>query len=105
MSIDTEVSYPNSPEGPNTTLASGPFGDQLTWLKQDLIQANANRLKVPWIVVSGHRPFYSAGTGVWAPSRSVFEPLFIQYSVDLVFWGETNSRPAAFRTPHNCVGR
>ena len=66
VSIDTEVAFPNSPEGPGTTLASGPFGDQLTWLKNDLIKANANRRQVPWIVVGGHRPFYaSEASGTW----------------------------------------
>lgn len=28
---------------------------QLNWLKADLVKANANRAKVPWIVAFGHK--------------------------------------------------
>jgi len=55
VSIDTEVAYLGGPEGFNTTIGAGPFGDQLTWLTNDLTKANANRAKVPWIVVGGKK--------------------------------------------------
>lgn len=87
VSIDTEVSWPGAPEGPGTYANGGPFGDQLTWLQNDLIKANASRATVPWIIVSGHRPFYASGD-VLTAQRSVFEPYFLTYNVDLVFGGK-----------------
>jgi hypothetical protein len=90
ISLDTEVDYPGSPEGPGTTMNCGPFGDQLTWLRNDLAKAAANRHNVPWIMVGGHHPFYSSFTvekGVWPASQVAFEQLFNEYKVDMVFWG------------------
>ena len=87
VSIDTEVDFPNSPEGPGTGLNAGPFADQLTWLKADLAKAAANRAQVPWIVVSGHRPYYSSCEGGTQSVKAAFEELFLQYEVDLVFLG------------------
>ena len=101
VSIDTEVAYPGSPEGPGTPMNGGPFGDQLAWLEADLKKAVANRANVPWILVAGHRPFYSSTgeSGVWDASRPAFEPLFNKYSVDIVYWGHVHwsARAAAHR--------
>jgi acid phosphatase type 7 len=37
---------------------------------QDLARAVANRANVPWIIVSGHRPFYgSSNSGSWEGQR------------------------------------
>jgi 3',5'-cyclic AMP phosphodiesterase CpdA len=73
-------------------MNGGPFGNQLAWLEADLKRAVANRAQVPWILVSGHRPFYSSTgeSGVWDASRPAFEPLFNRYSVDLVYWGHVH---------------
>jgi len=50
VSYNTEAYF----DGPvNTTLVR-----QYDWLLQDLRKANANRDKVPWIIVQAHRPFY-----------------------------------------------
>ena len=90
ISVDTEVDYPGSPEGPGTLLNSGPFGDQLAWLEADLKKAVANRATVPWILAAGHRPYYSSNLeyqGMWPPSQQWFEPLFVKYGVDIVYWG------------------
>ena len=89
ISVDTETGYPGAPEGPGTPMNGGPFGDQLGWLEADLKKAVANRANVPWILVSGHRPYYSSG-GVERPSRPAFEPLFVQYDVDIVYWGHVH---------------
>ena len=98
ISVDTEVDYPDSPEGPGTHMNGGPFGDQLGWLAADLKKAVANRANVPWILVSGHRPYYSSG-GVMRSSRPAFEPLFIEYGVDIVYWGHVHwSANSAHRT-------
>ena len=89
VSIDTEVDYPGSPEGPGTFLNAGSFGDQLRWLEKDLQRANANRHRVPWILVGGHHPYYSSFCcdGTWPASQPAFEPLFNRYGVDIVYWG------------------
>ncbi|KAK9470175.1 Metallo-dependent phosphatase-like protein [Dipodascopsis tothii] len=83
------------PDEPNGTykLDSGPFGSyanqQVDWLRDDL--AKVNRTKTPWIIVSGHRPFYASfdnnPNSICDECREVFEPLFIEYNVDLVFAG------------------
>ena len=92
VSIDLEVEYPGSPEGPGSYINAGPFGDQLAWLAADLKKAARNRAAVPWIIVSGHRPFYTSSGGSRTPSaaRQLFEPLFLQYGVDIVFFGHVH---------------
>ena len=93
ISVDTEASYPGSPEGPGTLMNAGPFGDQLGWLEADLKKAVANRAQVPWILVAGHRPYYSSNfeyQGTWPPSQQWFEPLFVKYEVDIVYWGHVH---------------
>ena len=35
-----------------------PSGDELAWLEKDLAAANANRDKVPWIIVPSHYQIY-----------------------------------------------
>jgi hypothetical protein len=94
IQIDTETDYPDSPStsvknsGGIPCLGGGPFGDQLGWLEEDLIKAVANRQQVPWIIVSGHRPFYSsfaAASIVCYQCRQHFQRLFEQYGVDVYF--------------------
>jgi hypothetical protein len=57
---------------------------QANWLAADL--AAVDRSKTPWIVVAGHRPWYSSGS-VCAACRTAFETVFIEYNVDLVLSG------------------
>lgn len=113
ISIDTEVDFPQSPEGPGTRLSSGPFGDQLTWLEADLKKAVANRAKVPWIIVGGHRPYYSSCGDITGSVQAAFEPLFLQYQVDVVFlghihWYERSEAPhhthSPSPVPHSTLG-
>jgi len=104
ISVDTEVGYPGSPEGPGTLLNAGPFGNQLAWLEADLKKATSNRATVPWILVAGHRPFYSsnsAGEGTWPPSQQWFEPLFVKYDVDIVYWGHIHWYERSWPTTTN----
>jgi hypothetical protein len=61
--INTETDFVGAPSGPGTTLNGGNFQGttgQLNWLQADLAAANGNRANVPWVVVTGHRPFFSS---------------------------------------------
>lgn len=58
IAIDTETGYPGSALETRYVLPCGGFSDQLSWLENDLIQANAQRSVRPWIFVYGHRPMY-----------------------------------------------
>jgi len=94
VSIDTESDFPDAPTTPNTLIGGGKgggFGDQLSWLRDDLARArNASE----FIVVFGHRPWYSTD-GKWndwpirAPVhiQAAFEPLFHEFAVDLYICG------------------
>lgn len=75
---------------------SGPFNSimnaQTDWLAADL--AAVNRTATPWVIVAGHRPWYlshanASGTICWS-CKDVFEPLLIQYKVDLVLSGHSH---------------
>ncbi|KAF8717619.1 hypothetical protein AX14_012095 [Amanita brunnescens Koide BX004] len=76
---------------------SGPFGSykdaQINWLQADL--AAVDRKKTPWIVVAGHRPWYisvsNSSGDVCEECRASFEPIFLQYSVDLVLSGHVHA--------------
>jgi 3',5'-cyclic AMP phosphodiesterase CpdA len=57
---------------------------QANWLAADL--AAVDRSKTPWVVVAGHRPWYSSGS-VCSACQSAFEAVFIKYEVDLVLSG------------------
>jgi hypothetical protein len=97
IQIDTETDFPNAPEGVGTSFNAGPFGDQLTWLQNDLAKANNNRANVPWIIVSGHRPiWYTMEKGPFglvvidsniANVRNAFLPILLQHNVDIYFTG------------------
>lgn len=75
---------------------SGPFGymnQQTDWLAKDLAKVDRNR--TPWIVVGGHRPWYlsveNKTSSVCTDCKNVFEPLFMQYGVDLVMSGHVHA--------------
>jgi len=92
--IDTESDFPSSPTKPHTFIgggAGGGFGNQLSWLKQDLATANAST-NTQWIVVAGHRPWYSSKTEDWplfTPThlRSAFESILHEHGVDMYLCG------------------
>ena len=56
-SVSTESDFPHAPTTPHTLIgggAGGGFGDQLSWLKDDLAAARADP-SVTWIVVVSDR--------------------------------------------------
>ncbi|CAF0938170.1 unnamed protein product [Adineta steineri] len=97
--INTETDFPDAPSGPGTLLNGGNFKGltgQLDWLKADLEAADGNRAQVPWIIVSGHRPFFGslpklpALPGNCDSCRTAFDPLLQQYNVDFYVSGHVH---------------
>lgn len=97
VSINTETDYPYSPTTPETILGSGAgggFGDQLTWLENDL--SSVNRTERPWIIVYGHRPMYSKiildiPFNMKNRMRNAFENILLKYRVDIYFSGHIHA--------------
>merc|ERR1712137_1312018 len=100
ITISTETDYPNCPYSDDT------FGDQLTWLENDLQQAQADS-NVDWIFVTGHQPVYSSvegkssniggiPEGSTADVQKAFESLFYQYGVDIYFDGHVHGYERSF---------
>ncbi|CAG8901769.1 unnamed protein product [Penicillium egyptiacum] len=94
--IDTETDFPDAPSGPDGSakLNGGPFGtatQQIDFLKADL--ASVDRSVTPWVIVAGHRPWYSTGksSNVCGPCQETFEGLFYQYGVDLGVFGHVHN--------------
>ncbi|TKA80846.1 hypothetical protein B0A55_02330 [Friedmanniomyces simplex] len=101
VQLDTETDLghgfvaPDEPGG-SEEEDSGPFGlmnQQTNWLAADL--AAVDRAKTPWIIVAGHRPWYISigndSSDVCWVCKDVFEPLFLNYSVDLVLSGHVHA--------------
>jgi hypothetical protein len=110
--ISSETDYTNAPSNVYLTKrVYGNFGDQLTWLEEDLKAADANRGSVPWLIVGMHRPMYTIRScnadGV--PNndyealnvQEAFEELFIKYKVDLVLQGHVHAYERHFPTANS----
>ncbi|KAJ5972582.1 uncharacterized protein N7479_002500 [Penicillium vulpinum] len=94
--INTETDFPKAPSGTDGSakLNGGPFGapnQQLEFLKADL--ASVDRSVTPWVIVTGHRPWYSTGdsSNICTPCQDAFEGLFYQYGVDLGIFGHVHN--------------
>ena len=90
--FNTETDFANAPDGPGTILNGGPFGaanQQLEFLEADL--ASVDRTVTPWIVVGGHRPWYSTGGLGCKPCQAAFEPILYKYGVDLAIFGHVHN--------------
>jgi acid phosphatase len=93
--INTETDFPNAPDGTSGSakLNSGPFGkanQQTDFLKADL--ASVDRSVTPWVIVAGHRPWYSTGSSNGCSScQTAFEQIFYQYGVDLGVFGHVHN--------------
>lgn len=85
--VSTEVYvYPDqAANGPSPFTAE----EQLSWLEADLKAANAEnrREAVPWIVLMGHRPWYTADNATFRE----FDDLACQYGVDLYITGHVHN--------------
>lgn len=92
--IDTETDFPAAPDE-HDPLYAGPFGAardrQLAFLEADL--AAVDRAATPWVVVSGHRPWYTTGGASEAcgPCGAAFEGLLYKYGVDLAVFGHVHN--------------
>jgi hypothetical protein len=90
IAIDSETGYPNAPLEKRYIFPCGGFQEQMKWLEQDLITANANREEQPWIFVYGHRPIYQ-GNNIDVNLQKAMEELFYKYKVDIYFIGHVHS--------------
>ncbi len=91
--FDTETDFNDAPDGPDGSaeLDSGPFGapnQQIKFLHADL--ASVDRAVTPSVIVAGHRPWYTIGTGC-DPCQDAFEHLFHEYGVDLAIFGHVHN--------------
>ncbi|KAJ5939037.1 hypothetical protein N7466_002171 [Penicillium verhagenii] len=89
IQFNTETDFTDAPDLPGGSGEenAGPFapnGTQVAWLKKDL--ASVDRKKTPWIIAAGHRPWYVDESKCTA-CKSAFEPLFIEYGVDIALFG------------------
>lgn len=93
--IDTETDFPDAPDLPYGTsgLDGGNFGytgQQAEFFEADL--ASVDRSVTPWLVVAGHRPWYSTGSGnVCGACQDAFEPLMYKYGVDIGVFGHVHN--------------
>jgi acid phosphatase type 7 len=89
ITFNTETDFPNAPDlpGGSGNEDAGPFaatGAQLAWLQNDL--ASVDRKKTPWVIAGGHRPWY-VSQSTCPTCQTAFEPLLLEYGVDLVLHG------------------
>eukprot|EP01063_Lacrimia_lanifica_P022728 TRINITY_DN3024_c2_g1_i1.p1 TRINITY_DN3024_c2_g1~~TRINITY_DN3024_c2_g1_i1.p1 ORF type:complete len:544 (+),score=139.92 TRINITY_DN3024_c2_g1_i1:42-1673(+) len=96
----------------STELWSGLFQDGdgkvsnetfVEWLKADLALANSRREQYPWIVVSGHRAFYTSVIPGWTfPKdeviRTALEDILFDNGVDIVLNGHVHNYERSWPT-------
>jgi hypothetical protein len=93
--IDTETDFADAPDvvGGSAGLGATPFGStptqQLDFLAADL--ASVDRSVTPWVIVAGHRPWYTTGSEPCKPCQAAFEPLLYKYGVDLAIFGHVHN--------------
>lgn len=92
--FDTETDFASAPDGPNgsANLDGGPFGapgQQVQFLQADL--ASVDRTVTPWVIVAGHRPWYSLGDEQCTVCQAAFEDIFYNNGVDLAVFGHVHN--------------
>lgn len=103
--INTETDFDSAPDGPDGSamLDGGPFGkpgQQLAFLEADL--ASVDRSVTPWLIVAGHRPWYSTGTSdnICTPCQAAFEKTLYKHGVDVAIFGHVHNAQA-FKPVYN----
>ncbi|KAL4921332.1 Metallo-dependent phosphatase-like protein [Aspergillus aurantiobrunneus] len=91
--INTETDFEDAPSGTDGSagLNGGPFGannQQLEFLEADL--AGVDRAVTPWVLIAGHRPWYTAGSAC-TPCQEAFEGILYKYGVDLGVFGHVHN--------------
>lgn len=74
--------------------AYGMYTPQNTWLREEL--PKVNRSETPWLIVLMHSPWYNSYNYDYhymegEPMRVMFEALFVQHKVDIVFSGHVHA--------------
>lgn len=100
--FNTETDFYNAPDQTGSTgddsyyMTEGPFGapgQQLAWLEADL--ASVDRTITPWIIVGGHRPWYTSGypdaDDACISCQNAFEDILYKYGVDLGLFGHVHN--------------
>lgn len=94
--FNTETDFTSAPDAPGGSggLNVGPFGtsgQQLAFLQADL--ASVDRTVTPWVIVAGHRTWYSTGgsANICSPCKTAFESTLYKYGVDLVIFGHIHN--------------
>lgn len=99
VQINTETDFGNGIIGPDEPKGSakensGPFGkyanEQIDWLNKDL--ASVDRCKTPWVIVAGHRPWYTVGEdNICGDCQKAFESTLVKYNVDAAVFGHVHN--------------
>ena len=106
--INTETDFANAPDGPGGSfnLDAGPFGfpnQQLEFLEADL--ASVDRTITPWVVLGGHRTWYSTGGSgnICSPCQAAFESIMYNYGVDIGVFGHVHNSQRFLPVYNNTV--
>jgi hypothetical protein len=111
VSMDTETDLGTNYTGPvenggvedfHGIRSFGYPNQQLEFLRKDL--ASVDRTKTPWVIVSGHRPFYGEdmiGSSVCGVCRDALESILDEYSVDLLLAGHVHNYERMMPMSHN----
>ena len=93
--INTETDFFNAPDTHGSyDLDVGPYGSkrqQLNFLEADL--ASVDRSVTPWVIVAGHRPWYSTGGygNQCFACQNAFESILYKYGADLALFGHVHN--------------
>lgn len=94
--INTETDFTNAPDQPGGAahLDAGPFapaGQQIKFLQADL--SSVDRTVTPWVIVAGHRPWYTVGdaTTPCNECQAAFEDILYKNGVDLAAFGHVHN--------------